>query len=192
MMQTIIIYAFAASRPRRHREPTRSCCRRLIVGVTVNLAGAYLVGGDLQLAVAFLIIVAVLVVRRKGCSGAQPSGGSEEWCRESAAPPSLLACAGCRGSPARPSHICHELPEQPVDAGAHLHYRDHGLERPGRLQRADLAWPRSFYGSPVPMQARSSSLAITSTTFVTIPIAGLITGVIGFILGIPALRLSAL
>ena len=39
--------------------------------MTVNLAGAYLpgVGGDLQLAVAFAIIIAVLVVRPNGLLG---------------------------------------------------------------------------------------------------------------------------
>ena len=43
----------------------------LIVGVTVNLAGAYLpfVGGDLQLAVALAIIIGVLVLKPNGLLG---------------------------------------------------------------------------------------------------------------------------
>ncbi|HEY6116857.1 MAG TPA: branched-chain amino acid ABC transporter permease, partial [Candidatus Dormibacteraeota bacterium] len=43
----------------------------LIVGVAVNLAGAYVpgVGGDLQLAVAFAIIIAVLLLRPNGLFG---------------------------------------------------------------------------------------------------------------------------
>ena len=43
----------------------------LIVGVTVNLAGVYVpgVGGDLQLAVAFAIIVAVLILKPSGLFG---------------------------------------------------------------------------------------------------------------------------
>jgi branched-chain amino acid transport system permease protein len=43
----------------------------VIVGVTVNLAGAYLpfVGGDLQLAVGLAIIVAVLVIKPNGLFG---------------------------------------------------------------------------------------------------------------------------
>jgi len=61
MMQTIIIYAFAAAVLGGIESPLGAVIGGLIVGVTVNLAGAYLVGGDLQLAVAFLIIVAVLV-----------------------------------------------------------------------------------------------------------------------------------
>jgi len=57
MMQTIIIYAFAAAVLGGIESPLGAVVGGLIVGVTVNLAGAYLVGGDLQLAVAFLIIV---------------------------------------------------------------------------------------------------------------------------------------
>jgi branched-chain amino acid transport system permease protein len=43
----------------------------LIVGVTVNLAGAYVpfVGGDLQLAVALAIIITVLVIKPNGLFG---------------------------------------------------------------------------------------------------------------------------
>jgi branched-chain amino acid transport system permease protein len=69
MMQTIIIYAFAAAVLGGIESPLGAVVGGLIVGVTVNLAGAYLVGGDLQLAVAFLIIVAVLVVKPNGLFG---------------------------------------------------------------------------------------------------------------------------
>jgi len=69
MMQTIIIYAFAAAVLGGIESPLGAVLGGIIVGVTVNLAGAYLVGGDLQLAVAFLIIVAVLVVRPQGLLG---------------------------------------------------------------------------------------------------------------------------
>jgi branched-chain amino acid transport system permease protein len=69
MMQTIIIYAFAAAVLGGIESPLGAVVGGIIVGVTVNLAGAYLVGGDLQLAVAFLIIVAVLVVRPHGLFG---------------------------------------------------------------------------------------------------------------------------
>jgi branched-chain amino acid transport system permease protein len=69
MMQTIIIYAFAAAVLGGVESPLGAVVGGLIVGVAVNLAGAYLVGGDLQLAVAFLIIVAVLVVKPNGLFG---------------------------------------------------------------------------------------------------------------------------
>jgi branched-chain amino acid transport system permease protein len=69
MMQTIIIYAFAAAVLGGIESPLGAVVGGLIVGITVNLAGAYLVGGDLQLAVAFLIIVAVLVVKPNGLFG---------------------------------------------------------------------------------------------------------------------------
>ena len=69
MMQTIIIYAFAAAVLGGIESPLGAVVGGIIVGVTVNLAGAYLVGGDLQLAVAFLIIITVLVVRPNGLLG---------------------------------------------------------------------------------------------------------------------------
>jgi branched-chain amino acid transport system permease protein len=69
MMQTIIIYAFAAAVLGGIESPLGAVVGGLIVGVTVNLAGAYLVGGDLQLAVAFFIIVVVLIVKPNGLFG---------------------------------------------------------------------------------------------------------------------------
>jgi branched-chain amino acid transport system permease protein len=69
MMQTIIIYAFAAAVLGGIESPLGAVVGGLIVGVTINLAGAYLVGGDLQLAVAFLIIVLVLIVKPNGLFG---------------------------------------------------------------------------------------------------------------------------
>src|SRR5205085_12701165 len=71
MMQTIIIYAFAAAVLGGIESPLCAVLGGLIVGVTVNLAGAYVpgVGGDLQLAVAFAIIIAVLVLKPNGLLG---------------------------------------------------------------------------------------------------------------------------
>jgi len=69
MMQTIIIYAFAAAVLGGIESPLGAVVGGLIVGVTVNLAGAYLVGGDLELAVALAIIVAVLIVKPNGLFG---------------------------------------------------------------------------------------------------------------------------
>jgi branched-chain amino acid transport system permease protein len=71
LMQTIIIYAFAAAVLGGVESPLGAVVGGLIVGVTVNLAGAYIpfVGGDLQLAVALGIIVAVLVIKPNGLFG---------------------------------------------------------------------------------------------------------------------------
>jgi branched-chain amino acid transport system permease protein len=71
MMQTVIIYAFAAAVLGGIDSPLGAVIGGLIIGVTVNLAGAYLpgVGGDLQLAVAFAIIIAVLVIKPNGLLG---------------------------------------------------------------------------------------------------------------------------
>jgi len=71
MMQTIIIYAFAAAVLGGIESPLGAVVGGVIVGVTVNLAGAYvpLVGGSLQLAVALAIIVAVLILKPNGLFG---------------------------------------------------------------------------------------------------------------------------
>lgn len=71
MMQTIIIYAFAAAVLGGIESPLGAVVGGLIVGVTINLAGAYLpfVGGDLQLAVGLAIIIAVLVLKPNGLFG---------------------------------------------------------------------------------------------------------------------------
>jgi branched-chain amino acid transport system permease protein len=71
MMQTIIIYAFAAAVLGGIESPLGAVIGGLIVGVTVNLAGSYVpfVGGDLQLAVALAIIIGVLVLKPNGLLG---------------------------------------------------------------------------------------------------------------------------
>src|SRR5438105_4116840 len=69
MMQTIIIYAFAAAVVAGIESPLGAVVGGLIVGVTINLAGAYLVGGDLQLAVGLAIIVIALILKPNGLFG---------------------------------------------------------------------------------------------------------------------------
>ncbi len=71
MMQSIIIYAFAAAVLGGIESPLGAVIGGILVGLTVNLAGAYLpgIGGDLQLAVGFAIIIAVLIVRPNGLFG---------------------------------------------------------------------------------------------------------------------------
>jgi branched-chain amino acid transport system permease protein len=68
MMQSIIIYAFAAAVLGGIESPFGAVVGGLIVGVTINLSGAY-VSGDLQLAVGLAIIIAVLVLKPNGLFG---------------------------------------------------------------------------------------------------------------------------
>jgi branched-chain amino acid transport system permease protein len=68
LMQTVIIYAFAAAVLGGIESPLGAVVGGLVVGVTVNLAG-YRVGGDLQLAVALAIIILVLVIKPNGLFG---------------------------------------------------------------------------------------------------------------------------
>lgn len=71
MMQTIIIYAFAAAVLGGIESPLGAVVGGVIVGVTINLAGAYIpfVGGDLQLAVGLAIIIVVLILKPNGLFG---------------------------------------------------------------------------------------------------------------------------
>ena len=71
MMQTVIIYAFAAAVLGGIESPIGAVIGGFIVGVVINLAGTYIpfVGGDLQLAVGFVIIVIVLVLKPNGLFG---------------------------------------------------------------------------------------------------------------------------
>jgi branched-chain amino acid transport system permease protein len=71
MMQSIIIYAFAAAVLGGIESPLGAVVGGILVGLTVNLAGAYLpgIGGDLQLAVGLAIIIVVLLLRPNGLFG---------------------------------------------------------------------------------------------------------------------------
>jgi branched-chain amino acid transport system permease protein len=71
MMQAILIYAFAAAVLGGIDSPFGAVAGGLILGVGLNLIGAYVdfVGADLRLPVALLIILVVLLVRPAGLFG---------------------------------------------------------------------------------------------------------------------------
>ena len=71
MMQGIVVYAFAAAVLGGVESPLGAVVGGLILGVLLNLLGTYVefVGTDLRLAVAFAIIVAVLLIRPAGLFG---------------------------------------------------------------------------------------------------------------------------
>lgn len=69
MMGGILIYGFAAALLGGIDNPWGAPIGGFIVGVVENLAGAYLVGTQIKLAVALCIIVAVLVFRPSGLFG---------------------------------------------------------------------------------------------------------------------------
>ena len=70
MMQSIIIYAFAAAVLGGIESPLGAVIGGLIVGVTVNLAGTYIPNaGDLELAFGLGIIVLVLILKPNGLFG---------------------------------------------------------------------------------------------------------------------------
>jgi branched-chain amino acid transport system permease protein len=69
MMGGVLIYAFAAALLGGIDNPWGAVAGGLIVGVLENLAGTYVVGTELKLTLALLVIVAVLLVRPSGLFG---------------------------------------------------------------------------------------------------------------------------
>jgi branched-chain amino acid transport system permease protein len=71
MMQTVLLYAFAAAVLGGMDSPIGAVVGGLLLGVLLNLAGTYVhwIGGELRLATALAVILAVLLVRPAGLFG---------------------------------------------------------------------------------------------------------------------------
>jgi len=69
MMGGVLIYAFAAALLGGIDNPWGAVAGGLIVGVVENLAGTYVVGTELKLSLALVLIVGVLLVRPSGIFG---------------------------------------------------------------------------------------------------------------------------
>ncbi|HEV8462877.1 MAG TPA: branched-chain amino acid ABC transporter permease [Gaiellaceae bacterium] len=71
MMQTVLLYAFAAAVLGGMESPVGAVVGGLILGVLLNLVGTYVhwVGGELRLATALALILGVLLVKPSGLFG---------------------------------------------------------------------------------------------------------------------------
>jgi len=69
MMSGILLYGFAAALLGGINNPWGAALGGFLVGVIENLAGAYVVGTEIKLTVALVIIVVVLLVRPSGLFG---------------------------------------------------------------------------------------------------------------------------
>jgi branched-chain amino acid transport system permease protein len=69
MMSGILLYAFAAALVGGIDSPGGAVLGGFIVGVLENLLGAYVIGTELKLSVALVLIIGVLVVRPSGLFG---------------------------------------------------------------------------------------------------------------------------
>jgi branched-chain amino acid transport system permease protein len=69
MMPGVLLYAFAAALLGGIDSPGGAVIGGFLVGVVENLMGAYVIGTELKLTVALLLIVGVLVVRPRGLMG---------------------------------------------------------------------------------------------------------------------------
>jgi branched-chain amino acid transport system permease protein len=69
MMTNVLLYAFAAALLGGIDSPVGAVLGGFLLGVLENLAGAYVIGTELKLTFALVIIVGVLVVRPSGLLG---------------------------------------------------------------------------------------------------------------------------
>jgi branched-chain amino acid transport system permease protein len=69
MMSGILLYAFAAALVGGVDSPGGAAMGGFLVGVLENLLGAYVIGTELKLSVALVLIVGVLVIRPSGLFG---------------------------------------------------------------------------------------------------------------------------
>ena len=68
-MAGILLYAFAAALVGGVDNPGGAVLGGFIVGVLENLLGAYVIGNELKLSVALVLIIGVLVIRPSGLFG---------------------------------------------------------------------------------------------------------------------------
>jgi branched-chain amino acid transport system permease protein len=69
MMGGVLVYAFAGALLGGITSPVGAVIGGLIVGVTENLVGTYLIASQLKLTVAFALIILVLVFKPNGLFG---------------------------------------------------------------------------------------------------------------------------
>jgi branched-chain amino acid transport system permease protein len=69
MMSGILLYAFAAALVGGIDNPAGAVLGGFVVGVLENLLGAFVIGNELKLSVALVLIIAVLLVRPSGLFG---------------------------------------------------------------------------------------------------------------------------
>jgi len=68
-MSGVLLYAFAGALLGGIANPAGAVAGGFAIGIIENLAGAYVVGQELKLTLALVIIVAVLTIRPAGLFG---------------------------------------------------------------------------------------------------------------------------
>jgi branched-chain amino acid transport system permease protein len=69
MMASVLLYAFAAALIGGIDSPGGAVLGGFLVGVLENVLGAYVVGNELKLAIALVLIIGVLLVKPSGLFG---------------------------------------------------------------------------------------------------------------------------
>ena len=137
MMAGILLYAFAGALLGGIDNPLGAVLGGFAVGIIENLAGAYLVGTELKLTVALIIIVV-----GAGGETVRPAGPhrAEQGVADGAQRPVGSPGVARRRVPA--DLPVQRLPPVPAHHGHRLCDRHPRAGHPDRLQRPDLAGPR--------------------------------------------------
>lgn len=69
MMSGVLLYAFAAALVGGIDSPGGAVLGGFLVGILENLLGAYVIGTELKLSVALILIITVLIIRPAGLFG---------------------------------------------------------------------------------------------------------------------------
>ena len=144
MMSGILLYGFAAALLGGIDNPCGAVIGGFIVGVLENLLGAYVIGTELKLTVALVLIVGTLTLKPNGLFGKTRGDTGMRPARSRTAP-----CAGSGAGVAAAGRRAVVLPflvknYRVFQFNLVLDLRDRGAgaEHPDRLQRPDLARPR--------------------------------------------------
>ena len=158
MMAGILLYGFAAALLGGIDNPWGAVIGGFIVGVLENLLGAYVIGTELKLTVALVLIVGMLTLMPSGLFGktrgdagmSTPAVSTDRKTRLLWIGLALLLVAAAGA--AVPGQ---ELPRVPVQPGAGVRDRDPRAEHPHRLQRPDLARATARSMRSAPTRRRS-------------------------------------
>ena len=188
-MGSVLIYSFAAATLGGFDSPLGAVLGGWIIGVAENLAGTYIdfIGSDLKILVPLVAILVVLLFRPTGLFGSRGGGAGHE--READAHGGLGRWRSC--SPC----CCRSSSAPTASASSRRRWRSRSRCSGSTCSSATAARSRSATARSsrsARTRARSRSTTSACPYLLTLPLAGLVCALAGFLLGLPALRLRGL
>ncbi len=184
MMSGILLYAFAGALLGGIDSPLGAVLGGFAVGVIENLGGAYVVGTELKLTLALVIIVAVLTVKPSGLMGRTVSKPGVSTMRTSWLIALLVLLAAIVPVATFSDYHLFQMTMVVVYAIAIL-----GLAMLIGFNGQISLGHGAFYA----IGAYTTAILMTTWNvpyWVTLPISAVVCAVVGFLIGLPALRLA--